>query len=71
MRICPKDDTNITDMALTGKTAFIEAIERDFENRVYLALVLEDDPGKDLRLQRQPGHRFFFDLDEVELLPEA
>jgi hypothetical protein len=31
--------------------------------------VIEDDPGKDLGLERQIGHRFFFSADEVELLP--
>ena len=34
-------------------------------------MVLEDDPGKDLGLLRQPGHRFFYGLDEVEPLKEA
>jgi hydrogenase maturation protease len=32
---------------------------------------LDDDPGKDMGLLRQPGHRFFFDAEEVEpLLPD-
>jgi hypothetical protein len=56
------------DMALEGKTAVIEAIEQDFENRIYLALVLDDDPGKELGMLRQPGHRFFYSPEEVELL---
>jgi len=30
--------------------------------------VLEDDPGKDLGFLRQPGHRFFFTLEEVEAI---
>jgi hypothetical protein len=44
------------------------AIEQDFENRIYLALVLDDDPGKELGMLRQPGHRFFYSPEEVELL---
>ena len=32
-------------------------------------MVLDNDPGRDLGLLRQPGHRFFFDPDEVEPLP--
>jgi hypothetical protein len=56
------------DIALEGKIATIEAIEEDAEKRVHLALVLDDDPGKDLGLMRQPGHRFFYTLDEVEVL---
>jgi hypothetical protein len=35
-----------------------------------LALVLDDDPGKDLGFMRQPGHRFFYTLDEVEPVSE-
>ncbi|MBV8584695.1 MAG: hypothetical protein JO308_00285, partial [Verrucomicrobia bacterium] len=68
VRIRPKSRADIMDMALEGKIAVIEAIEEDAENRIYLALVLEDDPGKDLGLLRQPGHRFFYALDEVERL---
>jgi len=29
---------------------------------------LENDPGKDLGMLRQPGHRFFFHAGEVEPL---
>ena len=32
----------------------------------HLAVVLDDDPGRDLGLLRQPGHRFFFSPAEVE-----
>jgi hydrogenase maturation protease len=31
-----------------------------------LAVVVEDDPGRDLGFDRQPGHRFFFMPGEVE-----
>ena len=51
-----------------GKVAIVEAIERDFEDRVHLAVVLEDDPGRDFGMLRQPGHRFFFAPEEVEPL---
>jgi hypothetical protein len=44
----------------------IEAIEEDLEHHIHLAVVLEADPGKDLGLLRQPGHRFFFAIEEVE-----
>jgi hydrogenase maturation protease len=32
-------------------------------------VVIEDDPGRDLGMLRQPGHRFFFDAEEIEALP--
>jgi hypothetical protein len=56
------------DLALAGRAATIEAIEQDFEGRVYLAVTVDDDPGRDLGALRQPGHRFFFRPEEVEPL---
>ena len=49
------------DIALTGKTAMIEAIEQDYEGKFHVCVVVDDDPGRDIGLMRQPGHRFFFD----------
>lgn len=68
VRLRPKKGGDILDLALTGKKAMIESIEQDYESKIHLAVVLDDDPGKDLGLMRQPGHRFFFALDEVEVL---
>jgi hypothetical protein len=66
VRLRPQGRADILDMALDGKTATIEAIEQDFEERVYLGVTLDDDPGRDLGKLRQPGHCFFFGVDEVE-----
>jgi hypothetical protein len=66
VRLWPQKRADIMDMAMEGRTAIIEAIEQDLEDCVQLAVVLEDDPGKDLGLLRQPGHRFFFSPEEVE-----
>ncbi|HEX3740759.1 MAG TPA: hypothetical protein VHV29_13740 [Terriglobales bacterium] len=68
VRIWPQKSADIMDMALKGKVAIVEAIERDFEDRVHLAVVMEDDPGRDLGMLRQPGHRFFFSPEEIEPL---
>lgn len=68
VRIWPQKSADIMDMALKGKVAIVEAIEQDFEDHVHLAVVLEDDPGRDLGMMRQPGHRFFFSPEEVEPL---
>jgi hypothetical protein len=59
---------DIFDVVLAGRVAIIESIEQDFDNRTHVAVVIEDDPGKDLGWIRQTGHRFFFSIDEVELL---
>lgn len=66
VRLWPKENADIMDMALKGKVATIEAIEQDYEDKVHLAVVIDDDPGRDLGLLRQPGHRFFYSLEEVE-----
>ena len=71
VRIRPKKRADVFDMALDGKIAVIEAVEQDLEGGVQLALVLDDDPGRDLGMMRQPGHRFFYGTDEVELVEEG
>ncbi len=71
VRIRPKKRADVMDMALDGKIAVIEAVEQDVEGGVQLALVLDDDPGRDLGLMRQPGHRFFYSTDEVEPVQET
>jgi hypothetical protein len=68
VRLRPRKGGDIMDMALAGKIAIIEAIEQDYEGQFQLAVVLEDDPGRDLGMMRQPGHRFFFGPGEVEVL---
>jgi hypothetical protein len=66
VRLCPTKKADIMDMALAGKLAVIEAIEQDFEDQIQLAVVVDDDPGREFGMMRQPGHRFFFSPDEVE-----
>ena len=71
VRIHPKGRADAMDMMLAGKIGLIEAIEEDAEGNVHLALVLEEDPGRDLGMLRQPGHRFFYTLDEIEPVTEG
>jgi hypothetical protein len=66
VRLHPIGRADILDMALEGRSATIEAIEQDFEDRIYLAVVLDEDPGRDLGRLRQPGHCFYFGIEEVE-----
>jgi hypothetical protein len=66
VRIWPQKKADIMDIALTGKVAVIEAIEQDFEDQIQFAVVLDDDPGREFGMMRQPGHRFFFSPEEVE-----
>lgn len=68
VRLWPQKSADIMDIALKGKVAIVEAIERDLDDHIHLAVVLEDDPGRDLGMLRQPGHRFFFSPEEIEPL---
>ena len=68
VRLEPRAGGDIFDLALAGQTAIVESIEQDYEGKFHLAVVLEEDPGRDLGVLRQPGHRFFFSLDEVQPL---
>jgi hypothetical protein len=71
VRLCPLGRADIMDLALAGRTAVIESIEQDFEGRIYLAVTVDDDPGRDWGVERQPGHRFFFGVEEVEPVGEG
>jgi hydrogenase maturation protease len=68
VRLRPRAGGDVFDLALAGKTAVVESIQQDMEGGVSLAVVLEDDPGRDLGVARQPGHRFFFSAGEIEPL---
>ena len=68
VRLHPRGTGDVFDRALDGKAAIVESIQQDLEGGVQLAVVLEDDPGRDLGVARQPGHRFFFSAAEVELI---
>ena len=71
VRLRPAKGGDVLDIALNGQTAAIEAIEQDYEGKIHVCVVLDNDPGRDMGLLRQPGHRFFFEAEEVEpLSPE-
>jgi hypothetical protein len=64
--------TDAMDMMLDGKTARVEVLQQDFENRIYLVVTLDVDPGREQWDERVlPGHRFFFFPEEVEPLEES
>jgi hypothetical protein len=71
VRLHPQRRADIFDEALAGRIAIVESVERDFEDRVQLAVTIEDDPGRDLGVAGFPGHRFYYEPGEVELVEEA
>ncbi len=70
VRLRPKEGGDILDIALRDQIAIIESIEEDYEGAQHICVVIEDDPGRDLGMMRQPGHRFFFTPAEIEPLPQ-
>jgi hydrogenase maturation protease len=64
----PGEGADIFDRAVAGKVATVGGIHETMEGVIQLAVVLEEDPGRDMGERRQPGHRFFFSPDEVEPL---
>jgi hydrogenase maturation protease len=69
VRLRPRAGGDVMDIALADKTAVIESIEQDYDGKFHICVVVDDDPGRDIGLMRQPGHRFFFTPEEVEPLP--
>jgi hypothetical protein len=68
VRLWPRQNADIMDIVLKGQVGIVESTQTDFEGRVHVAVVMEDDPGKELGFERYSGHRFFFAPDELESL---
>jgi hydrogenase maturation protease len=68
VRLHPRPRTDVFDAALDGRIALVESVEQDMEGRVQFVVIVDDDPGRDLGIRKQPGHRFFFTPEEVEPL---
>ena len=60
-----KSGADIFDLVLKDELAVIEAIERDFDDKVDVAVVLDADRAEEIGLDRMPGARFFFSPDEL------
>ena len=70
VRLRPRPGGDVFDLALAGRTAVVERIDEDMEGNLRLAVIVDDDPGRDLGEYRRPGHRFFFAPEEVEPLAD-
>jgi hydrogenase maturation protease len=68
VRLRPRKGGDVMDIALAGQIATIECIEQDYEGRSHVCVVIDQDPGRDMGMLRQPGHRFFFEAKEIEPL---
>jgi hypothetical protein len=66
VRLRPSGRSDIFDLALAGMSATVATIEQDYEDRLFVTVTIDDDPGRDLGARGLPGHRFFFRPDEIE-----
>lgn len=66
----PRRSADALDVLLEGRCAVVRGVEHSVDGELLLGVTLTDDPGADLGEAGLPGHRFFFRLDEVELLDE-
>ncbi len=66
VRLAPKRRADAMDFFLAGRNAVVQRVERDFEDRVYIAVTVEDDPAAEI--QGSVGRFFYFYPDELELI---
>jgi hydrogenase maturation protease len=71
VRLRPRRGGDVLDIALASQIAIVESLEQDYEGKNHVCVVLEEDPGRDLGMLRQAGHRFFFSAEEIEPLPAS
>lgn len=61
----PGTEGDVYDKMLHGRTATVERIYTGYDERVYLGVTIDDDPGQELL--RETGRYLFFFGDEVEV----
>lgn len=68
VRLWPRAGRDVFDLALRAELATVVGVERDAEGRVYCAVTVDRDPGRDLGRRGMIAHRFYFEPDELERL---
>lgn len=63
----PGTEGDVYDKILDGRTATVERIYKGYDERIYLGVTVDDDPGQDLL--RETGRFLFFFANEVEPAP--
>ncbi|MFE2866135.1 hypothetical protein [Embleya sp. NPDC059259] len=61
--------TDAQDLFLHGRDALVEAVLHDVDGTVHLAVIVDDDPGADLR--RLQGRFLYFQPDEISFPEDA
>jgi hypothetical protein len=68
LRLLMSDRQDAIDHMLSGKTATIERILKDYDGTIHLGVTVDGDPGQELL--RESNRFMFFFLNEVEVLPQ-
>jgi len=68
VRIRPKKCADAFDLILSGMTGRVVKIEHDVEDGVHVIVAVDDDPGRDLDMKAQLGHRFFYRPEDLEIV---
>ncbi len=66
VRLAPLRHADTMDLFLAGRTAKVRGVHRDVEDRVYVAVTVDDDPAAELH--GRYGRFYYFYPDELELL---
>jgi len=59
-----KRRSDSSDLFLNNRIATIEIIHTDYEDKIHLAVTIDDDPAQDM--QRELGMYLYFSPEEVE-----
>jgi hypothetical protein len=68
VRLAPSRRSDSMDLFLAGRAARVQAVHRDLDARVSVAVTVEGDPAADLA--GHYGRYYYFDPDELELMEE-
>lgn len=66
VRLAPKRQSDAMDFFLAGRMARVEAIHHDVEDRIYIAVSIEDDPAAGLL--GAYGRFYYYYPDEIEVM---
>ena len=71
VRLAPQAFADIYDVALAGRIAIVEGIDRDREDNLHVAVLLDEDAGGEVGdIRRQHGQRFFFAIEDIRPVAE-
>lgn len=72
VRLAPRGFGDVYDIALAGRVAIVEGIDRDRDDGLHVAVLLDEDAGWDIGdVRRQHGQRFFFALEDIMPLEDG